>query len=254
MTNPIFSKKLVYEVPGMDAVQIETRSFAGANDATLEMDIYSLPDRDDRPYVILVNGFPDSILEQHLGGKMKNMELTRSVGRLLAASGFNAIAYENKQPNEDLHALLRQLDERPVGAWARSGNGALALSLLLRATPVRLRCVVLHYSYTLDLDGDSVVANAASMFHFVNGCAGQTLDDMRTDVPLFMSRAGADQFPGLNHALDRFVAAARKRDVPLTLVEHPTGPHAFDLFEDSETSRNIIRQSVEFLVSHLTSH
>jgi hypothetical protein len=53
--------------------------------------------------------------------------------------------------------------------------------------------------------------------------------------------------PGLNDALDRFVAEGLKRGLPLTLVNHPSGPHAFDLFDDSEMSRQAVAQAIDFL-------
>jgi len=39
---------------------------------------------------------------------------------------------------------------------------------------------------------------------------------------------------------------------PITLVNHAEGPHSFDLLDDSETSRRIIRQVLDFLTSQLT--
>ena len=62
-------------------------------------------------------------------------------------------------------------------------------------------------------------------------------------------RAGQDQFAHLNDSIDRFVAGALARNLPITLVNHATGPHAFDLMQDSETSREIIRQVLDFLRS-----
>jgi hypothetical protein len=39
---------------------------------------------------------------------------------------------------------------------------------------------------------------------------------------------------------------------PLTLVNYPAGAHAFDLLDDSEASRRIIRQVLDFLKVQLT--
>ena len=50
-----------------------------------------------------------------------------------------------------------------------------------------------------------------------------------------IARAGEDQMPRLNESIDRFVAEGLKRGLPLTLVNHPHAPHAFDLMDDSET-------------------
>ena len=71
------------------------------------------------------------------------------------------------------------------------------------------------------------------------------------DLPLFIARAGKDEMPGLNDSIDRFVAGALARNLPLTLVNHPTAPHAFDLVDDSEATREVIRRILAFLAFHL---
>ena len=60
-----------------------------------------------------------------------------------------------------------------------------------------------------------------------------------------------DETPGLNEALDRFVSAAVGRGVPVTLANHPTAPHCFELNHDSKLSRSIIYQTLAFMRYHL---
>ena len=103
----------------------------------------------------------------------------------------------------------------------------------------------------LDLDGATGVADAARAFGFVNPCAGRSFEDLRKDVPFFLARAGQDEMPRLNETLDRFVAGALGSNLPITLTNHATGPHAFDLFHDSAASREAVRQTLAFLRSHL---
>ena len=50
---------------------------------------------------------------------------------------------------------------------------------------------------------------------------------------------------------DASYAQVLPANLPLTLVNHPTGPHAFDLFDDSAAARGIIRQMLAFLRAHL---
>jgi hypothetical protein len=88
---------------------------------------------------------------------------------------------------------------------------------------------------------------------FANPAAGKSLADLPPRLPIFVARAGADQTPSLNETIDRFVAAAVQTNLPITVVNHPTGPHAFDLMEDSEGSREIVRQILAFLRFHLTA-
>ena len=96
-------------------------------------------------------------------------------------------------------------------------------------------------------------AEAQKQWGFANPAAGKSVDDIPRDLPLLIVRAGGDEFPGLNAAIDRFAAGALARNLPITIVNHATGPHSFDLFDDSATSRVIIRQILAFLQFHLAS-
>src|SRR5262249_48892919 len=126
-----------------------------------------------------------------------------------------------------------------------------ALSLLTSDARHRVTCACFFYGFTLDLDGTTAVSDAEAQFRFTNPCRGRTIDDVAAGVPIFLARAGADQFAGVNDAMDRFVAKGLARDLPLTIVNHAGAPHAFDLFHDSETTRAIVRQSLTFLNQNL---
>jgi len=114
-----------------------------------------------------------------------------------------------------------------------------------------IKCAVLLYGFMLDLDGATGVAEAAQMFRFTNPNAGKSIDDLPATLPLFVARAGQEQFAHLNDSIDRFLAQAVARNRPITFVNHATGPHSFDLLHDSETPREIIRQILSFLRSQL---
>ena len=47
------------------------------------------------------------------------------------------------------------------------------------------------------------------------------------------------------------IQGALARNLPITVVNHATGPHAFDVFDDSPASREVVRQSLAFLQFHL---
>ena len=63
-------------------------------------------------------------------------------------------------------------------------------------------------------------------------------------ISSFVSAKG----PSVTH---RFLIKALTCNLPVTFVNHSVAPHAFDLFHDSETSREIIRQMLMFLRFHL---
>lgn len=250
-------KKVVYEAPGFDAVTV--RQDVGP----LTLDLYVPPETPDGarlPAVLFAIGYPDPGAQRFLGCRFKEMESFISWGRLAAASGMVGITYSTgNDPAADVLAVLRYLrenatslgiDETRIGLWACSGHGPTALWALMQEGR-DLTCAALCYPVTLDLDGATGVAEAAAMFRFANPSAGKTVEDLPRDLPLLLVRAGRDETPHLNEALDRFVAAALAANLPLTLVNHASAPHAFDLLEDSETSREIIRQVLAFLRFHL---
>ncbi len=125
----------------------------------------------------------------------------------------------------------------------------MALHALMQKTD--LKCAAFCYGLTLDLDGSTGVADAVKTWRFVNPTAGKSVRDLPSDVPLFIARGGCDEVPQVNETLDRFIAHALAANLPLTVANHPTGPHAFDLMHDSETSRELVRQILAFLRLHL---
>ena len=64
-------------------------------------------------------------------------------------------------------------------------------------------------------------------------------------------RAGQDAVPGVNVSIDDFVASALASNLPVTVMNHPTAPHSFDLLDDTEASREAIRQILAFLCVHV---
>lgn len=80
------------------------------------------------------------------------------------------------------------------------------------------------------------------------------LGDLPSDVPVFIVRSGRDEFQGLNQAMARFVAAAIARNLPMTVVNHPTAQHGFELNDDNGASRCLIRQMLAFMRFSLTGN
>ena len=258
-------KKVVYEAPGAEAVTVRRDvEYRADESGPLTMDLYLPPGAQSGarlPAVLFVIGYSDLGAEKLLGCKFKEMESYISWGRSVAASGMVGITYSTRQdPAGDVHAVLRSIrenaatlgiDENRIGLWASSGNGPVALSALMQEGKDRLACAALCYGVTLDLDGSTGVAEAQAMFRFANPSAGKTVEDLPRELPLLLVRAGRDETPRLNEALDRFVAKALAANLPFTLVNHATAPHAFDILEDSEASREVIRQVLAFLRFHL---
>lgn len=62
---------------------------------------------------------------------------------------------------------------------------------------------------------------------------------------------GKDFVPHTNKSLTSFVNEAIVQNIPITLMIHSDGVHAFDINTDNESTRQIIRNTLEFWKFHL---
>ena len=248
----IAKKRVVYTLPGMDDVRVESGTYHTGYE-NLGMDIYYPPHgAGPAPVVLFAFGYPDP------PGQIRQYGPVTSWARLMAASGMAVAIYATNDCVENVHAVIGHLranaaalgiDSTRIGVLAESANVSVALSALIR--DASLTCAALVTGFTMDLDGSTTVAAAAKQYMFVDACAGKSVDDLPAGVPLLFVRAGQDWFPGLNDALDRVVANAVARNLPVTLVNHATGTHGFEFNQDNELSRDMVRRVLAFLAFHL---
>ena len=271
-----FTRRVCLRLDGMEAVPVSRDIPFGTPERNLRFDLYSppaaspglktrlhvrkAPTNGRRPAVIIAAGYPGTLQPRPTTLSYKEFGWTVSMCQLIALSGMVAIAYTNREPAADLEMLLDhihdsaatlRIDPLRLAVIGASGNAPTALTTIMkdaRRTPV---CAAFLYGCLLDLDGAEDVADAARQFGFANPTAGRTVADLRRDVPLLITRAGRDQLPAMNASIDRFVGHALVENLPITLVNHAQGPHAYDLFDDSRTSRDVIRQTLQFLRQHL---
>jgi hypothetical protein len=259
--NDIVTKRVVYSIDGDGVTIRRDERYRDSAAGPLTLDVCYPPDSQNvrRPVLLFVTGYSDVGAQKILGCKLKELGSYISWAQLAAASGLAAITYTNVDPASDVDHVIQHvqsnaaalgIDGQRIGLWSCSGNVPTALAVLKHYTDV-FKCAVFYYPYTIDLDGATDVARAATQFGFITPLAGQTVDELPTLCPLFFARAGHDQMPGLNDALDRLVSKMLTWNTPVTLVNHASGPHAFDLFDDSDISREIIRQTLAFLRFHL---
>ncbi len=250
----LVTKQLVLAVDGMSAVEVTPEvSYDGATTC----DIYRPAQRSGLlPVVILVSGYPDAQVAAMLGARPRDIGLATSWGRLIAASGMAAIVYACPEPTHALESLLafvqthgeaHGIDKHRVALWASSGNGPTAVGAIAAGG---ISAAVMLNSYLIDLDGPGDIAKGARLFGYTNGGAGLKLAAL-AHTPLLLVRSGQDATPGLNLNLDRYITAALSANHPLTVINHPTAPHAFELFDPTDTSRNVLRRVLAFLKAEL---
>jgi acetyl esterase/lipase len=267
--NPSFAEmvrmRIVVSMPGMDAVEVRRNVvYRTADGEPLHMDVYSPPGpRRARAAVILVHGGPIP----RTGAK--NMGVFVSYGELLAASGFVAVAFDHRflapdrlvDAREDVAALIAHVrsegaalgvDTERIALWTFSGGGPL-LTAPLRERPGWLRAVVAYYA-VLDLQqppqgaDDGIGPELRRDFSAVLGLG----EDARGAPPVLVARAGLDH-PWLNDGILRFVRAALASGATLDLLSHPEGRHGFDILDDDDRSRQIIRRTLAFLQDRLAA-
>jgi acetyl esterase/lipase len=255
--------RVVFSVPGMDAINVRRNvAYKTADGEPLSMDLYSPPgSTQPAPVVILVHGGPVPMLGA------KNMGVFVSYGELLAASGFVAVAFNHRflgmsrlpDAAADLadaimhirtNAASFAVDPGRLAMWVFSGAGPL-VAAPLRERPAWLRAIVAYFS-VLDLQQPppgaerDISAELGRDFSAIRG-----LGDAHTAPPILVARAGLDN-PWLNGTIDRFVQTATSAGATLDLLNHPEGRHAFDILDDDQRSKQIIRNTLHFLRDNLS--
>ena len=254
--------RAVLRLPGMENVTARRDLvYKTIGEESLAFDLYSPTAAAPRPLVVLIHGGP---VPKGMGPKKMGTFL--SIGELVAVSGLAAVAFNHRfhdasmlvEAAGDVRDLLRHVRENAaelgidadrIALWAFSGGGPF-LSSTLKEAPSHVRALVAYYAL-LDLqvrppgtepgspnDLTDETRQAYSPVHHVanGGCV----------PPLLIARAGLDH-PWLNGSIDRFVAMALERNAPLDLMNHAAGRHGFDILDDDDRSREILRRTLEFL-------
>jgi acetyl esterase/lipase len=233
---------LVHPLPDPDRVEVEAGLvYATAGGRELAMDLYrpaGRPRTERVPAVVLVHGEADPALLRGVRGWGQYT----GWGRLLAGEGLAAVTFEHRAIAEaGPEAVVGEVRAALDGVRQRAGElgldpdrlalagfsaGAPLAALALAGAPGRVRCAALCY-------GPLDHADPAPGW-----------------PPLLVVRAGRDHAE-LNRTIDRFVADAGDRGLQVELVHQPDGGHGFDVADDTDASRAVIRRIVGFLRDHL---
>jgi len=251
---------LVLRLPEMEQVQVrKDLIFKEAGGEKLGMDIYyppALEPGEQLPAVVFILGFPNSVQF----GKLKEWRIYTDWARLAAASGFAGVLYETTSPEADIGDLLDHLrrnaaalriDENRFALWSCSGNVLTALTVLMGERQAFIKCAAFYYGLMLAPDQkflDSLIDLNKQVKFSMAGL--DKIKNWHRDLPLFIARAGKDT-EVVNQGLDHFAASCLANNVPLTLVNYAEGRHGFDMVDDTDQSREIIRNTIEFFRFHL---
>jgi acetyl esterase/lipase len=267
--NELLKKRIVYEIPGMEQSRVAKNCvYKTVEEIDLLLDVYypaDIRDGEQRPAVVFVHGLGPAELVKHI----KDSGQYVSWGQLIAASGFIAVTFNHRSPDEHTsladvgadidelveyvreHAEGLQIDRERLAIWACSAGVPLGVRSALRGTPSFVKCLVAYYGpldlqplkSDWDLTEDEVREFSAPTY----------LEESAEKLaPMLITRAGLDS-PELNATIDSFLKDASAKNVTLDFLTHPSGHHAFDVLDDVARSREIMKRTLEFMKSSLIS-
>jgi acetyl esterase/lipase len=251
------SEPVVLTIPDMQQVRVRKdvtyKTVQEDTPRALQADIYYPPDfqpEERRAAVVFVHG--------NAQGSPKEWGQYLSWGRLVAMSGLIGVTFDHRASVDfsaesagaadvdDLIAFVRAhaawgIDPDRLGIWACSAGVPRGVRAAMRGAPTYVRAIVLYYGW-LDL-GDDPADQESSAMTYVTAEAPRI-------APVFIAKAQHDR-PDINTSIDRFVAAAAERKLSVELMVHEQGQHGFDVRDDDDRSRAIIRRTLAFLQAHL---
>lgn len=251
---------VVYDLPGMNNVVVKKDiPYKDTAGSTLKMDIYYPPDFNFQriiPAVIIVLGYPDVAGKKLLGSEFKNYIQFVSWCRIISASGMAGIVYESINPEKDIITLSNYLktnedkfkiDINRIGAWTCSAHTPTTISHILNGSDNIFKCAVVYYGFFLTNDFKYLpqIDTLSQNMGFKTPRLSEPIT-WKKDVPIMIIRAGKDNVPYINETLSSFYEKALNQDLPVTLINYQNGVHGFDAALDNETTRQIIKNTIEF--------
>lgn len=221
--------RLNYPEPSRAAVRVMTGiPFARVDATTLSMDVYRPANSSAAaPALIFFRGS-----DPRRPTVRQSDEPLKSWARVAAAKGVVAIIPDLRSDSsaEDLRRLLPHLVERA----AQYGVDRERLALFAASGPVAEALPAVE-------DPRQTAIKAAVIYY---GTA--KISDFRVDLPVLWVRAGLDH-AGMNREIVRLAALAASQNAPVTLLNHHTGHHAFEIVDDDAATRQVIDQTIEFV-------
>jgi dipeptidyl aminopeptidase/acylaminoacyl peptidase len=272
---------IVYRIPAMEQATVQKNiTYKTVDRLDLQLDVYSptpMQSGQRLPAVLFIHGdgTPEQLKDIKDSGQYVGW------GQLVAASGLIAVTFNHRSSMTllDIHGITSDIadliayvrlnsetlniDADKLALWVCSTGAPYALKVALDEAPTYIRCSACYYGVTdlrvfyenqarppsqrdseptLPLLSDEKFAEFSASTHLHNK-AGSI-------APLLIARAGLDQRE-LNRYLDRFVIEAITLNAPLTVLNHTTGHHNFDILDDNERSREIIKATLEFFQTNL---
>jgi len=145
-----------------------------------------------------------------------------------------------------------QVEKDALCLWAFSAGVPFGLRTAMRNAPTYIRGIVAYYG-PVDLRPMSSIRPGMDTLLQELSPICYLEEDVPNGAPIFIMRAGLNQ-PDINVSVDNLIAKAFIQNVSVTAVNHPTGHHGFDILDDDERSREIIKPTLDFVRTRLNAH
>jgi dienelactone hydrolase len=155
-----------------------------------------------------------------------------SWARAAASRGVTAILPDLREDSQsaDFRLLVSALTSR----GASFGVNGSAIAVFAGSGNV--------YSALPVVEDSSLTAVKAAVIYYGTG----PVTEFRRDLPLLYVRAGLDR-PEVNRDITDLVARAVSQNAPVTLLNHASGYHAFEMFNDDDATRAVMEQTLAFV-------
>lgn len=199
--------------------------YGRSDTVTLRMDIY-------RPAGSAGRTAPTLLFFNRGSGADRQQPFYIAWARAAASRGVTAILPDLRDGNQanDFRVLVSALASRgtslgvngdAIAVFAGSGNVYAALPAVEDPAQTAVKAAIMYY-------GTGPVT------------------DFRLDLPLLYVRAGLDR-PEVNADITALVTRAASQNAPVTLLNHASGYHAFEMFNDDDATRAVMEQTLSFV-------
>ncbi len=251
---------VAYEVEGMNDVIVKKDiPYLKSSDSALKMDIYYPPRFDFKrkiPAIVFVFGYTNEGQLKTAKHQLRTWSPYTSWCRVVAASEMAAIVYETFNPENDLKSLIQyinsntdnlSIDVNRMGAYSCSANTPTEMAYILNDPDCIFKCAVVYYGVflTKGFKHITTIDTLSQNMGFVTPRLSESAS-WNKKVPIMIVHAGKDFVPHTNESLTSFVNEAIVQNIPITLMIHSDGVHAFDINTDNESTRQIIKNTLEF--------
>jgi dienelactone hydrolase len=200
--------------------------YGSSGDHGLAMDVYRPTGNASERHPVLI------MWNRGMGAEQRSVSFVTGWAQAAAARGVTTIIPDLRPDSEpaDFTRVVRYavshgaelgVDPERVAVYAASGNVSTAFPVLEDPATAGVRAAVIYYG-------------AAPIEHF------------RLDLPVLYVRAGLDR-PPVNAAITQLASLAASQNAPVTLLNHPTGYHGFEVRNDDDASRDIIERTIDFV-------